>query len=549
MKKFFLMIAAGLIATGASAQKLVWEYDYADKTSFPWYKMSTEADFCTFEDGAMVSHNPLNENGEPVWYQYFIADNIPAKPGESYTAVVTCKASADVTVNVNMGWGWGEGEQRSASLAMTTDYTDVSLVYKDVNLGQYGDNLVLQTTFDGEIYIKTIKVYLNPPAAQYETEAVTTVNYAELSSYPYDDLGAAPVINDGVLSFTPVPDPEDPEQDSNQFYAMYNVKFEPETFYGIVTKVKGSKAGTAKVALGSWGETVDADLDITEEWTEVSLPIGEVKLSSDPEEEYFVLVTLEGYEGTVEMEYCTLAVFTEIIPEPTTEWVSIITNGNANDGESANMIDREPEKEDYEATICDNPSGEGKVFYCPIVNNPDPGVNPQTDAEKAEHPDWSGVYDWSSQFFILFNEALEADTNIKVSFDYYCTDSRTINTQAHGEPGDYHHWQFIGDLSAKPEWQHIEWEGEITGSHAGANGCLSIAFNLSTAEPAATFYINNVVVEVEKDIEENAVKTVNAIVVPAAGVYNLQGVKVADTLDNVTVPGLYISNGKKVIKK
>ncbi|MDE7097239.1 MAG: hypothetical protein K2O47_07090, partial [Muribaculaceae bacterium] len=383
----------------------------------------------------------------------------------------------------------------------------------------------------------------------YETEAVTTVNYAELSSYPYDDLGAVPVINDGVLSFTPVPDPEDPEQDSNQFYAMYNVKFEPETFYGIITKVKGTKAGTAKVALGSWGETVDADLDITEEWTEVSLPVGEVKLSSDPEEEYFVLVTLEGYEGTVEMEYCTLAVFTEIIPEPTTEWVSVITNGNANVGESANMIDREPEKEDYEATICDNPNGEGKVFYCPIVNNPDPGVNPQTDAEKAEHPDWSGVYDWSSQFFILFNEGLEADTNIKVSFDYYCTDSRTINTQAHGEPGNYHHWQFIGDLAAKPEWQHKEWEGTISASHAGADGCWSIAFNLSTAEPAATFYINNVVVEVEKDIEENAVKTVNAIVVPAAGVYNLQGVKVADTLENVTVPGLYISNGKKVIKK
>lgn len=33
------------------------------------------------------------------------------------------------------------------------------------------------------------------------------------------------------------------------------------------------------------------------------------------------------------------------------------------------------------------------------------------------------------------------------------------------------------------------------------------------------------------------------------GVYNLQGVKVANSLDEVAVPGLYISNGKKVIKK
>ncbi len=45
---------------------------------------------------------------------------------------------------------------------------------------------------------------------------------------------------------------------------------------------------------------------------------------------------------------------------------------------------------------------------------------------------------------------------------------------------------------------------------------------------------------------------VDAVVVPVkvnTGVYNLQGVKVADSLDEVTVPGLYISNGKKYIKK
>ncbi|MDE6023476.1 MAG: hypothetical protein K2G13_08240, partial [Muribaculaceae bacterium] len=44
---------------------------------------------------------------------------------------------------------------------------------------------------------------------------------------------------------------------------------------------------------------------------------------------------------------------------------------------------------------------------------------------------------------------------------------------------------------------------------------------------------------------------VHSISAPAVntGVYNLQGVKVADSLEEVTVPGLYITNGKKVIKK
>ncbi len=44
---------------------------------------------------------------------------------------------------------------------------------------------------------------------------------------------------------------------------------------------------------------------------------------------------------------------------------------------------------------------------------------------------------------------------------------------------------------------------------------------------------------------------VNAISAAAVhnGVYNLQGVKVANSLDEVAAPGLYISNGKKIIKK
>ncbi len=32
------------------------------------------------------------------------------------------------------------------------------------------------------------------------------------------------------------------------------------------------------------------------------------------------------------------------------------------------------------------------------------------------------------------------------------------------------------------------------------------------------------------------------------GVYNLNGVKVADSIDEVTVRGLYIVNGKKVVR-
>lgn len=530
MKKFFLMLAAGLIATGASAQKLVWEKDYA--TGWNYYVMGYTPEVI---DGVLTSNNPMEgENGGPSWYQYFIADGVPTKIGESYTVVVNCKASEECTLGMNMGWGWGDGEVNGGSIKMGTEWADVEVSYKPV--GGTSCNVVLQPgTSTATVEIKTVKVYQNPPAAQYETTDVMTVNYAD--GYPYEAFDAEPTVENGILYF-----PEEGEM----FSAMEGVPFEPENLYGIKTKIRGSKAGNIQISMGDWGAVAVATLEVDENWNEVSLPIGLIPNDEDgnPVTEGFVIITTKDeesgiyYDGVLEMEYCTAAVFVEIPPVVIpTEWVSIIQNGDANNGTSPNLVDRDATIEgdgnnmenDCDALICDNPDGSGKVFYCPI------------SADPAEA--------WSSQFFILFDEGLEEGANLRVSFDFFCTDERNIETQAHGKPGNYHHWAFIGTLAAKPEWQHKEWEGEIAANQAGDGGCWSIAFNLSSTPDAATFYINNVVVEVEKEVGDSGVKNVNAIIVPAQGVYNFQGIKVANSIEEVVAPGMYIANGKKVVVK
>lgn len=374
MKKILLGMLAAFAAMPVVAQELVYEIDYENYDKFPFYVMGYEP---AIIDGVLTSENPLNEDGAAAWYQYFIADGIKTEVGETYTAVVKCRASEDMSCNLNCGWGWGDGEIKGGSILISTDWTDATVSYE---VGGTTCNLVLQPgTSMAKIEIKSVKVY----------------------------LGDAP---------------------------------------------------------------------------------------SDVE----------------------------------TEWISIIGNGDANKGTSPSLIDREPEKGDYEATVCDNPDGEGKVFFCPIVADPE--------------------FDWSSQFFIAFNEPLEKGTKLKVSFDYYCSDDRSIPTQAHGAPGAYHHWDFIGSLNAKAEWQKCKWSGIITENQAGEDGCGSIAFNLSTISDAATFYINNVVVEMGKQVT-TSVESVDDVVVPAKGVYNFQGIRVADSIDEVAAPGLYISNGKKVVKK
>lgn len=66
---------------------------------------------------------------------------------------------------------------------------------------------------------------------------------------------------------------------------------------------------------------------------------------------------------------------------------------------------------------------------------------------------------------------------------------------------------------------------------------------------AGDFMVKNVKLYVEKSADDpNAVNSVE-LSLDAKGVYNMLGVKVADSLDQVAAPGLYITNGKKVIKK
>ncbi len=159
-----------------------------------------------------------------------------------------------------------------------------------------------------------------------------------------------------------------------------------------------------------------------------------------------------------------------------TVWVPVIgaADGSA---ECANLISRVKGNDDVASPIVDDPE-RGKVYKCDILADP----------EQA----------WDCQFFIKSDKVLEAGTNVRISFMYKCTDTRNIDTQAHGLPGEYHHYACIGTLGASPEWQEHSWSGSVDGAWVGDNGFISVAFNLSSSAGAATFLIDDVVMEVEE---------------------------------------------------
>lgn len=98
--------------------------------------------------------------------------------------------------------------------------------------------------------------------------------------------------------------------------------------------------------------------------------------------------------------------------------------------------------------------------------------------------------DWDTQFWIVFNEPLFAPTTVSVSFDYKASSEQDGPTQAHGLPGNYHHWAAIGTPKFTTEWQTYESDFEVDSSMEGADGMLSIAFNLTKAEEVDYYFAN-----------------------------------------------------------
>lgn len=145
---------------------------------------------------------------------------------------------------------------------------------------------------------------------------------------------------------------------------------------------------------------------------------------------------------------------------------------------------------------------------------------------------------WDAQFAF--------DTDYVPGTTYYFTldvkgDPGTITSGFQCTDG----WVGCGDVKSfeiTPEWTTVKVDGIPT----SPDGKLPNRWVANVGSYVGAFYISNMTISTTPDI--NAVETISSVQVNSA-VYNLQGVKVADSLDQVAAPGLYITNGKKVIKK
>ena len=169
---------------------------------------------------------------------------------------------------------------------------------------------------------------------------------------------------------------------------------------------------------------------------------------------------------------------------PTTFFVSLIDNGNMEGTEAHNFATK---------------SDQGSIVY-EIVD----GVG--KDGSRGAKITSKGGYSdaWESQFWIVSNEVLHIGHKIHVAFDYRADGGcagTNVDTQAHFGPGEYQHWSCAGTVSFTGEWQTYDKTFTVDASMAKEDdkGMKSIAFNMSPNTAPGAYYIDNVVLEIEKE--------------------------------------------------
>ena len=168
---------------------------------------------------------------------------------------------------------------------------------------------------------------------------------------------------------------------------------------------------------------------------------------------------------------------------PATFFVSLINNGDMEGDDATNFA----KKENAGATVYEITDGVGK--------NGSRGVK---IASNGGQPDA-----WESQFWIVSNEVLHIGDKIHVAFDYRADGGcagTNVDTQAHFGPGEYQHWACAGTVSFSNEWQTYDKIFTVDASMAKQDdkGMKSIAFNMSPNAADGNYYIDNVVLEIEK---------------------------------------------------
>ena len=98
----------------------------------------------------------------------------------------------------------------------------------------------------------------------------------------------------------------------------------------------------------------------------------------------------------------------------------------------------------------------------------------------------NGIDDWATQFFVTIPHKFVTNQHYKVVFSARADKPAQIQSQIHRNPGDYLHYEMLGNFDLTEEWQTFEFEDNTISS--SQNGGYTIAFNCNVKKDEVVNY-------------------------------------------------------------
>lgn len=296
-------------------------------------------------------------------------------------------------------------------------------------------------------------------------------------------------LQDGCLHFAST-EATDPSWDC-QWFPIGGVDVEIGQTYTMTLMMKGDHA--ANMSAVSFGGLENyGNLAIPTDWSEVTV-VYENVTGTDGN----VLFQCGDYVGTWDIKW--IKITHEGKRDKPAEWIELLKNGNAEKSwEDLGLAGvKTGDENNYEVCLWakerDNhmtDDGGFDIFPAHIIAEPG---NPSNNVFWIETPAATTEGDavaWDSQLWLESPRSWKKGEQFKLSFRYKADVPVKVASQYHKQsPGDYLHWQAIGDISFTTEWQQFE---QVVTVPDEANGAWSIAFNLNqNNHDPMNFYIDD----------------------------------------------------------
>lgn len=327
----------------------------------------------------------------------------------------------------------------------------------DAGLSVYGHTLAWHSQqpnkyLNGLIAPKEIEV--DPGAKVEKTDY--ELDCSTLSDYDWHEFPSSSSITtewnrDGAVVIT---NEKAIENYKLQYWLVNNIPLKKGTTYKItfLCKAEGESPANIHFKLGNWGGGAEEDFTIPVGGDYKEVPF-EVTPTMDSNGLFFQHGQFVGkiYWKSVKITHSEA---------PSKEiFTDCISNGEMKTGgDMSNFVVRE--------------AGKGDVDGTPIAGGPD-GKNCIV-----VHANANASNEYDTQFFIYTpNKTWSANDKYKITFYYKASENIDADTQCHGKPGEYKHWQCLNpNPSFTTQWQKYEANGTIP---AEGDGMKAIAFNLN----------------------------------------------------------------------